>query len=770
MIYANLILVIILAKMAQSLIDIQNNKLILNSKVSFNNTNKTIKVISIIGKARTGKSTFLNCLLTYWKTDSQNVFTMSNTGKHCTNGIDIYNIADQGIILLDFQGIYLGDSSNDPKLLLLAYLLSDVIIFNETKMLSNITLQQFEPMLSFINYMKGANDLTNFNPKLIFRISDMSLDIEPTTNMQDMLKYEDDQFQAIRECINDLFDNPYAVCTKNLDRTELTLLKQNKFREILENTDNDFDDAITKINEYLECCESRKTVSIFLEDLPKIIKNINDEKAIDFKKLDIVKSLGDHQIRDWIDSFGTDIYADIPVDGTSETYKNVIKRQEEMDKMLSNLHSTFKSIPKSIRDERVSIIKGRIVEKINKADCENQEKANTLMNGFLTKILLPANGVNVMYANIPINNDIDINNQQFSLDTLIKPITDKLEQIKTETEFIHNCAKMPFMVWKVKIIKELKTRIESEIYEHHTQIACCDKNIQKYYDYFNTNLDDEICKLVSGVPLHEPYANVLSKLKTDSLQKLNKLSEFVCKDIDIKGITVNCKNIKYIRLIINKLTERLPNVKTCVSTCDYTINEKIVKVSAYHKDFQILFDKYTKKLNELLDTKGTDIIAKYRNIELTKIGNLNNYKIDPNSTGLTTYSILFINNPKTQIISFKYTITTQAPNNCVYQEKAHYIHDYMTEDYYKQSLEPILLQTCNRLYKKGYMYNEDANEVNGWFKFLKDITDIQIIVPDVKVLIMSFDFYKQTFKNDYKRVAMAEIFENQFKKELIRKA
>ena len=94
----------------------------------------------------------------------------------------------------------------------------------------------------------------------------------------------------------------------------------------------------------------------------------------------------------------------------------------------------------------------------------------------------------------------------------------------------------------------------------------------------------------------------------------------------------------------------------------------------------------------------------------------------------------------------------------------------MTEDYYKQSLEPILLQTCNRLYKKGYMYNEDANEVNGWFKFLKDITDIQIIVPDVKVLIMSFDFYKQTFKNDYKRVAMADIFENQFKKELIRKA
>jgi len=129
--------------MAQSLIDIKDNKLVFNPKISFtsfasfastpesidtidtidniNNIEKQIKVISIIGKARTGKSTFLNCLLTYWKSDTQNIFTMSSSGKHCTNGIDIYNIQEQGIILLDFQGIYLGDSSNDPKLKLLAY-------------------------------------------------------------------------------------------------------------------------------------------------------------------------------------------------------------------------------------------------------------------------------------------------------------------------------------------------------------------------------------------------------------------------------------------------------------------------------------------------------------------------------------------------------------------------------------------------------------------------------------------------------------------------
>jgi hypothetical protein len=96
----------------------------------------------------------------------------------------------------------------------------------------------------------------------------------------------------------------------------------------------------------------------------------------------------------------------------------------------------------------------------------------------------------------------------------------------------------------------------------------------------------------------------------------------------------------------------------------------------------------------------------------------------------------------------------------------------MTADYYKQSLEPILLRTCNCLYEKGYLYNADEPELNGWLKFLKDITDTQACAPDVKevkVIIMCFDLYRNTFQFDYKKLAMLDIFENRFKKELIRK-
>ena len=84
--------------MAQSsLIDIIDNKLIFNTKISFPKElkeNKNIKVISIIGKARTGKFTFLNCLLTYWRNATQNILQMSSGGNHCTNGIEVCVILD----------------------------------------------------------------------------------------------------------------------------------------------------------------------------------------------------------------------------------------------------------------------------------------------------------------------------------------------------------------------------------------------------------------------------------------------------------------------------------------------------------------------------------------------------------------------------------------------------------------------------------------------------------------------------------------------------
>ena len=751
--------------MASSLVDIEKGKLIYNTALTLKSDKAaSIKVVSIIGKARTGKSTFLNCLLTYWKSDSQNIFTMSDTGTHCTNGIDIYNIEDRGIILLDFQGIYLGDSSNDPKLLLLAYLVSDIIIFNEVKMLSNITLQQFEPMLSFINYLKGKNDLKDFNPKLVFRISDMNLEIDPTSNMQNMLHDEDDQFQAIRECIIDLFDTPYAVCTKNLDRGEFKLLRENNFRGLLDNPENGFIEAITNINNYLECCESRKTASLFLTDLPKIVSCINEEKAIDFTKLDIVKSLGDHQIRDWIDALGTGIYNDIVVDGTSNTYKKVIERMETRDCILKDIEKIFKSIPKTIRDARAASILQKLDAVIEHANMENIEKANKLMEGIITKFLLVSAS-----AHSPFNLVICFENlENINFDERIKPFVDKLEAITKASIFVHNSAVFPFNQWKTKILKDLKTAFDTELQKANDILVKKETECIAFIEELKLNLENIIKDLIKAESLESPYSVLLDKIQKTYNSKLESILQKTYSNQKYKW-----NNVKIFMFNCVKL----PSVYdgSCI-----TDNKTIYSGdSGWNANFLAMKNKYTKAMNEILSENGTDLIAKCRTAAFTKKGyidfatrryNLNYGGIDYDSRHS---SITFCNNPKTKFIEFnalkKRKINSPAFVPDDYWEINKIIPAIMTEDHYKLTIEPILLRTCKHLAGKDYVYDETVPELNGWLKFLKDITDIEIPKPGIKVFVVSFDFYRNMYKDDYKKLAMLEIFETRFKKELCKK-
>jgi len=732
--------------MASSLVDIEKGKLIYNTALALkSDKTASIKVVSIIGKARTGKSTFLNCLLTYWKSDSQHIFTMSDSGTHCTNGIDIYNIKDRGIILLDFQGIYLGDSSNDPKLLLLAYLVSDIIIFNEVKMLSNITLQQFEPMLSFINYLKGKNDLKDFNPKLVFRISDMNLEIDPTSNMQNMLQNEEDQFQAIRECIIDLFDTPYAVCTKNLDRGEFKLLKENNFRALLDNSENGFLEAITSINDYLECCESRRTASLFLTDLPKIVNCINGEKAIDFTKLDIVKSLGDHQIRDWIDALGTDIYSDIVVDGTSETYKNVMKRMETRDRILADIEKIFKSIPKTIRDTRSTNIRQKLDAVIDKANEKNIEQANKLMENIITTHLLkPQFILSHHFENI---NKIDF-------DTWCVPFNDKLNAIKKAGEHIHNVALLPFCKWKCDIMATLKEKFMKQLTDVKNLLNKKQNECDKFIKDFENNIESNINDIAKTEALDRPYSIILDKIKTTYNADLTALLQLR------RGGGDFCDYWSLVKRFTLKCTKLPFNYNgSCEVEFECVMTSPAAGIRQWNSDFLEMQNKYSARINEILSGSGTDLIAKYRTAEFTKKGFLPNSFSFGGDINCSHSDI--INNPNTQFIIFENFRVKHTSNS---------LHYHITEDYCKLTLEPILVRTCEHLARKDYVYDETVPKLNGWLKFIKDITDIKIPQHGIKVYVISFNFYRNMHKDDYKKLALLEIFENRFKKELCKKA
>ena len=66
------------------LISIENNLLVLTDLIEINNS----IVISIVGDARKGKSTFLNLMINYITKEDKKYFNTSSDIKHCTIGID----------------------------------------------------------------------------------------------------------------------------------------------------------------------------------------------------------------------------------------------------------------------------------------------------------------------------------------------------------------------------------------------------------------------------------------------------------------------------------------------------------------------------------------------------------------------------------------------------------------------------------------------------------------------------------------------------------
>ena len=74
-------------------------------------------VVSMIGCARVGKSTFINGFLTYMFGKNIDCVKTSNGSDHCTLGIDCicFSHNTQNIIVLDCQGLLYEDSKNDDK-------------------------------------------------------------------------------------------------------------------------------------------------------------------------------------------------------------------------------------------------------------------------------------------------------------------------------------------------------------------------------------------------------------------------------------------------------------------------------------------------------------------------------------------------------------------------------------------------------------------------------------------------------------------------------
>ena len=351
--------------MASSLIQIVNNTLRLADNIILPNDN-TIRVISILGKARMGKSTFLNAMAKHLNPIIQPPFATQSNDDHCTRGVDYYYEQTTHTLFLDCQGLALEDSSSDPLLLLVVYLISDTIIFNERMMLQNTALKLLEPVCLFAQYV----DIEEApKPTLVFRISDADLVQDPDSNLTKVMTRYDDQYQSIRDTVVNIFQSPLRIVkTDTLDKDAKAAVECGDYNSLFANHKLGFDAAIDTIRRTLPV---GKTANAWKSLLYKIVDSINNNKRIKANMLDVVSLIANNELLEWERNLAItqpQLFTDIPVDGLRTTYIETVEpRIAARRSVLTCFETTFEKLPDSIKTPYLSRLEQRLSTPIDKA-------------------------------------------------------------------------------------------------------------------------------------------------------------------------------------------------------------------------------------------------------------------------------------------------------------------------------------------------------------------------------------------------------------------
>ena len=135
--------------------------------------NKTIGIISLVGKYRTGKSFLLNRVILN-KKDKSEGFEVGPTIKPCTKGIWLWSnpliISNQNnnnqpfpVYLIDTEGLgaYDEEINHDSKIFLIAILISSLFIYNSFGTIDEAALSNLSFILNLSKSLKLRNNLQN---------------------------------------------------------------------------------------------------------------------------------------------------------------------------------------------------------------------------------------------------------------------------------------------------------------------------------------------------------------------------------------------------------------------------------------------------------------------------------------------------------------------------------------------------------------------------------------------------------------------------------
>lgn len=488
--------------------NIRNGILELSPTINFPANDKPLSVLALIGPARRGKSTLLNCIISSLLKGNYNLFETSDTDEHCTYGIDyaIIETEAKNILFFDVQGMGLHDSSNDCKILLYIYLIADIIIFNERNMIDNRTLDNLLPLTTFMTYINESSLIEQSKrPKIMFRISDQDLKADPQQNLNKVLENRKDQYQNVRESVKKLFSELLAMKTEPLERSEKALLQNKDYYKFLENSENNFRNVCGSIIDELNKSSKFNNFSKYYEYVQKIALELNENKKIDWDKLDLTKHISKQEITDWIKkNVDEKKYNTIEVDGTQADYENkIVPHVKYVEQILQKFDNYFANTTPKIRDE----IRNELQSKLTKPYDDAIKKTEVIsIKKIGERYIKITSDLISKYNNIKENEIEHIGNKY----------VERLEQTISTDEIINTyynkIVDSQFQNWKKNMHVIIKKSIELAKKDYENKYNDKIIRLEKLLTDRNENIWISIEKKINN--LHSPYDIIKDEMIT----------------------------------------------------------------------------------------------------------------------------------------------------------------------------------------------------------------------------------------------------------------
>ena len=650
-------------------------------KILSNSENKTIGIISLVGKYRTGKSFLLNkVLINNININIKEGFLVGPTIKPCTKGIWLWSkpliIKDFPVYLIDTEGLgaYDEEINHDSKIFLIALLISSLFVYNSIGTIDENALSNLSLILNLSKSLKlkQENDIninTNINedkelakyfPILFWVLRDFSLKLEDAEgNIINSNQYLENSLMEVESNNNDITieKNLIRKKIKNyfLERYCFPLVRPVENEKDLQNLMNLPNDKIR--SEFLLQCNNLKK-ALYDKIKPKNFggKILSGQMLIDLLE-NIINSINNGAIPVIENSWKYII--------DNECIMNIKIYIEKFNKYIINYQN--KNIEKENFFEEMNKYKEKIIQEIliefnnicikNQFDEDDIKKYKEILKNNIKQEYkkLSLENINLLKDkyNLELNKEIEtiLNDKEKMLKINYISFINELIQIKYKLD-----STIPdfFLKWQIsfdKIIETIKKYIEEFFIKNKNSIEQRINNLitqNNFLEEKNKKLMEEYSRDKNDFKnTVNKYNEMLieNKLKTKTLEeKIKKFEEEKRIMKETYEINFEEKN-KELNLILNKLNLEINKLKK-----EIKIKEEEILLMNLNKeqDNALNIQKIKFLENELKEWKN-----RY-NIENKELSEIKTEKI---------HLISNIDKLKTEIKNLKNKITENDNNN-----------------------------------------------------------------------------------------------------------